>query len=137
MSNSDPELDQLLGRKRAIVPVEKEEHHNYGPAVAALNERRREFVFGVCDGLSGSDAVRRAGYECSSAASYASRANTLHREADVIAALSEQVAKQMRSHGPAAVKAVDETVNDARNPMARLKAADMIIRRSDPELSRI
>jgi protein-tyrosine-phosphatase len=133
MTTGDPELDHMMGISppKAIAPVEKE-HHNYGPAVSALNERRREFVFAVCEGLSGSDAVRRAGYECSSAQAYASRANTLYRNTDVIAALQEQLAKSLRSLGPRAVRAVAEVVEDL-NPMARLKAAELILKRVDPE----
>jgi hypothetical protein len=115
------------------------EHHNYGPAVAALSEKHREFVFAVCEGSSGSDAVRKAGYECTSAESYASRANTLHRRQDIIAALSEQVAKQMRALGPAAVRSVHEVLGIpvTLNPAAKLAAAKLILSRVDPEVSRV
>lgn len=121
---------------KELIEVDRD---HYGPAVSALSERHREFVFAVCEGASGSDAVRRAGYECTSAESYASRANTLHRRQDIIAALSEQVAKSMRSLGPRAVHSVREILDMPYNlnPMAKLAAAKMVISRSDPEVSRV
>jgi hypothetical protein len=80
--------------------------------------------------------VRKAGYECSTPQAYASRANTLYRNSDIIAALQEQLGKTLRSLGPKAVRVISDVMDDI-NPLAKLKAAEAVMRRVSPEVTKI
>ena len=110
-----------------------------GPAMSALaNDRQRAFVEHAVEGtLSWAEAYRQAGYgKGSTAQTIARDASRLAHDERIQAALIEVGKTRLRSDLPAAIKAVGEIIRDKHHPQ-RLKAAEAVISRADPAVSRI
>lgn len=113
-----------------------------GSSMRALNERQRAFVrFFLMERPGYGAAVaayRKAGYGKTSKPTTQSKdAYHLLRTEKVIAAISEEARKVLRGIGHA--EAVSALLNMIRNPKHRdhARAVDMILRRADPEISKI
>ncbi|HVV79324.1 MAG TPA: hypothetical protein VHD59_06885 [Pseudolabrys sp.] len=104
------------------------------------DERERAFVAAyVANGGNGSAAVADAGYECTTAASRASKAYELlgrDRVRDAVIALSKRMT---RSLAPKAVRAIQETLEGGAlvAPRDRLRAADMVLSRTDQVANKV
>jgi hypothetical protein len=100
----------------------------------------RAFNLAICEGKSGAQAAREAGYGnkdgTSTPETMAKIAYRLLNSTRVVAGLAETAAKLIRSEVPAAIKAVREIVGDKFHK-DRLKAANLILERADPTTQKI
>ena len=111
---------------------------DFGPAMSACKPKERAFVLAVMAGENFANAARLAGYATpeSSPATLASIGNRIKGYPRVAAALVEEAKNSLRSLAPRAVSTVREVL-ETFDPKARLKAADMILSRTDPPVSRV
>jgi hypothetical protein len=104
------------------------------------DERERAFVTAyVANGGNGSQAVIEAGYDCTTAASRASKAYELlgrDRVRDAVIALAKRMT---RSLAPKAVAVIRETLDGGAMVAARdrLRAADMVLSRTDQVANKV
>jgi phage terminase small subunit len=113
----------------------------YGPAMRALNARQRLFVeFLILEPPTvgaQTRAARRAGYGTarSTALTMAQLAYQLTRNEKVLAAIAEEARKLLRAGGVEATKALLNLVHDNAHK-DHIKAVDMVLKRTDPEIER-
>jgi phage terminase small subunit len=107
---------------------------------ALPNERWRVAVVKFCDDPRSTDhgakvrAVKAAGYE-GSAQVLANRAQRIFTDPRVIEAINELMRKELRNMAPAAVNVLKQILHDPLHK-DRLKAADKILERFDPVVSK-
>ena len=100
-----------------IVKIEDDDAPDYGPLMMALpNDRERNYIVGVLQGLTGAAAAKAAGFGNSegttSAESYARIAHRLNSRQRIAAAMQEQIAATIKSLGPAAVNAARQLLTN-------------------------
>lgn len=105
---------------------------NYGPAMSALSAKERAFVLSRMSGQNFANAARQAGYgkPDSSAETMASIGYRVSHYPRVVEALMEEAKKSIRALAPQAVSTVHEAMSTF-DPKARLKAAEMVLSRTD------
>lgn len=109
------------------------EDQEFGPAMAALNERQRAFVMALIEfpGISFSDAARRAGYLDADTGAIRVRAHYCAHNPAVQAALREEAGKRLNSSSLTAASVLMELLTDTEvDPKDRIKAAGMLLDRS-------
>ena len=133
LDSSPPQAVQD-GRTVAV----QEDAEAYGPAMQACNPKERVYVLAVMAGETWANAARIAGYGTpdSTPATLATIGNRLKGYPRVSAALVEEAKQSLRSLAPKAVDTVRKVLDDF-DAKARLKAADMILARSDPSVTRV
>lgn len=118
--------------KNEIEPADQED---FGPAMLACLERERILITGIFEGLSGAEAARRAGYECTSPENFARVAHrALHRDR-VQAAIVEYTAKAARTLGPMAIRAQSDILSTI-NHKDRAKVSIAVLERITPTVQR-
>jgi len=123
----------------ATVPMlAQDKDRDFGPAMSACKPKERIFVLAVMAGQTFAAAARSAGYgePDSTPATLASIGHRIKSYPRVSAALVEEARTAMRSLAPKAVGTVLEIL-DGFSPRERLKAADMILSRTDPTVTKI
>jgi phage terminase small subunit len=104
----------------------------FGPAMAALNERQRSFVMAMIEfpGISFADAARRAGY--SDVADGAKvRGHYCAHNPTVQAAIREEASKRLNAASLTAANVLMSLLTDEGvEPKDRIKAAGMLLDRS-------
>lgn len=105
----------------------------YGPAMAALNDRQRAFVMALIEfpGITLSDAARRAGYVDADTGAIRVRAHYCAHNPAVQAAMREEAGKRLNSSSLIAANALMAMLtDDGVEPKDRIKAAGMLLDRS-------
>jgi hypothetical protein len=121
---------------------EPEDTAGRGPAMAALKPSYRAFVEALFDGKTGHGALaaaaRAAGFgDGTNSNSDARTGYRLAHRDDIVAAILEHGKKVVRSLAPDAARALAEEVNNVGNPVTRLRAANMILERTDAVVTKI
>lgn len=105
---------------------------DYGPAMAALNERQRSFVMALIEfpGITQAEAARRAGYSDHLEAAKV-RGHYLAHSPAVQAAMREEAGKRLNSSSLMAANVLLSLLTNERvDPKDRIKAAGMLLDRS-------
>jgi hypothetical protein len=123
----------------ATVPaLVEDKDRDFGPCMSACKPKERAFVIAVVGGQSFANSARLAGYgeADSTPATLASIGHRIKSYPRVSAALVEEARLALRSLAPKAVGTVMEIL-DSFAPRERLKAAEMILARTDPTVTKI
>jgi hypothetical protein len=133
-----PEPLPVAKESRAIVPQGDNDAADFGPAMQLCKPRERQFVLAVMSGQTFAQAARMAGYgEPNSKAETMARIGyRISHYPRVVDALTEEARKSIRALAPQAVQTVRDVMTTL-DPKARLKAADMVLSRTDPTVQRI
>ena len=117
------------------LPAEQDEE-SYGPMMQACLPQERAIIEGIFAGLSGAEAARQAGHECSTPEAFARVAHrALHRDR-VQAAIVEYTAKAARVLGPLAVRAQSDILSTV-NHKDRGKISVAVLERISPTIQRV
>ena len=124
--------------ERGNVVAVMEDNDGLSPELAACQPRERAFVLAVMTGEKWASAARLAGYghEGTKPDAFAVIGNRVRNYPRVKAALVAEAKSALRSLAPKAVKTVND-VMDSFDPKARLKAADMILARTDTVINKV
>lgn len=111
-----------------------DDDRDFGPAMAALNERQRAFVMAMIEfpGITQRDAAERAGYSPSgSNSALRVHGHYLAHHPGVQAAIREEAGKRLNSASLTAANVLMSLLtDDAVEPKDRIKAAGMLLDRS-------
>jgi phage terminase small subunit len=126
---------------KALAKQEPDDTRGLGVAMKALTPKHRRFVVSYCENLEKhgrlAAAARAAGYGLASEpATVAVIAQQIAHRDDVIAAIKEYSAKQLRQLAPDAVQTVTQILKDPLHK-DRLKAANVVLSRADPEIQKV
>ena len=108
------------------------ENDDFGPAMAALTEKRRGFVMAMIEfpGISAAEAARRAGYSDKSEGAKVTGHYLSHSPA-VQAAIREEAGKRLNASSLTAANVLMGLLVDEKvEPKDRIKAAGMLLDRS-------
>jgi phage terminase small subunit len=110
---------------------------NWGPAMTALDDRRRAFIIALYEIPRGTGAQTRAarmagfGTAKSSALSMAVIASQLIHDPRILAALEEEDKRRIRAAAPRAIRALGELIEDGSHK-DHMRAIDAVLARTHP-----
>ena len=112
---------------------------DYGPAMAALPEKERDFVLHYFDCNNAAKAARLAGWgsPTSSADSFSTIGRKLKHRPRIIEAMIEHMRLVVRTKGPTILSTLDSVMEDVREPAARSRVALALLERFDPTVSKV
>jgi phage terminase small subunit len=114
----------------------EDEREDLSPEEEACLPRERVFIQSYLDTKNAAESARLAGAECLDAAGFARVGLRYLGRERVQKALAVVTLKRIKSLAPKAIRAYEETVDNALQPAVRLKAAMAILERISPTVTK-